>query len=65
LREQLEEALQALRPEHREAFLLHHQGFKYREIAEKMDISTANVKIRIHLARKFLRNRLADYQYGL
>ena len=39
-------------------FLLYHQGFKYEEIAEEMDIPLGTVKSRIFYARKCLRKMI-------
>ena len=36
-------------------------GYKYKEIADKMDISLGTVKSRIFFTRKKLQNNLADY----
>lgn len=42
-------------------FLMYFQGFKYQEIAEKLDIPIGTVKNRIHVARKRLQPQLAMY----
>ncbi len=48
-----------LPPEYRAVLVLHDlQGLKNREIAEVLDISLSNVKIRLHRARKKLREAL-------
>ena len=38
-------------------------GYKYKEIADKMDISLGTVKSRIFFTRKKLQHNLADYIY--
>ena len=45
--------IEALDPKYREAFLLRHQeGLSYGEIAEILDISESNAKVRVHRARE-------------
>jgi len=41
---------------------MHFQGFKYKEIAEKLGIPIGTVKSRIFLARKKLMNWLPGYE---
>ena len=43
-------------------FEMHTQGYKYKEIAEKLDISIGTVKSRIFFGRKKLMNSLQDYE---
>ena len=43
-------------------FLMHTEGFKYKEIAEKLDLKIGTVKSRIFFTRKKLMESLADYQ---
>ena len=59
LREQIEEGLQSLSPEHREVLILRelHQ-LSYDEIAQTLDLDTGTVKSRISRGRKALRNFL-------
>lgn len=42
-------------------FMLHFKGFKYHEIAERLEIPIGTVKNRIHLARKELKDSLKQY----
>lgn len=42
-------------------FLMHFRGFKYHEIAEKLQIPIGTVKNRIHIARKELKDKLKNY----
>lgn len=44
-----------------EAFMLHFNGYKYEEIAEKLNIPLGTVKSRIFLARKKMMSKLKDY----
>lgn len=43
-----------------EAFMMHFNGYKYDEIAEKMEIPLGTVKSRIFLARKKMVERLKE-----
>ena len=43
-------------------FTMHVQGYKYNEIAEKMDLPLGTIKSRIFLARKRLQQRFVDYR---
>ena len=49
-------------PEFREPFNMHVAGYKYEEIAEKLDMPLGTVKSRIFFARKKLRDLLTDYR---
>ncbi|MBN3521290.1 RNA polymerase sigma factor [Algoriphagus lutimaris] len=44
-------------------FLMHYRGFKYHEIAEKLQIPIGTVKNRIHIARKQLKEDLMVYKH--
>ncbi len=59
--ERLERALQAL-PDHQRVplVLFHFEEMSYQEIAAKLGVSLAKVKIDIHRARERLRNELSD-----
>ena len=48
--------------EYREPFSMHVAGYKYEEIAEKLDMPLGTVKSRIFFARKKLRDILSDYR---
>lgn len=48
-------------PEYREPFSMHVAGYKYEEIAEKLQTPLGTVKSRIFFARKRLREILVDY----
>ena len=43
-------------------FLMHTEGFKYKEIADKLDLKIGTVKSRIFFTRKKLMESLEDYQ---
>ncbi len=48
--------------DYREPFNLHVAGYKYEEIAEKLDMPLGTVKSRIFFTRKRLREILKDYR---
>lgn len=62
VKEELQGALEKVDTTLREPFLLHCNGFKYREIAEDLAIPEGTVKNRIHLAKKELQLFLAPYK---
>jgi len=51
-----------LEDDHRIPFEMHTQGFKYKEIAEELDISIGTVKSRIFFGRKKLMESLKDFR---
>lgn len=51
-----------LQDDHRIPFEMHTQGFKYKEIAESLDISIGTVKSRIFFGRRKLMDSLKDYE---
>ena len=62
VRSRVWDALAALTPEQREAFVLKHvEGRSYEEIAAVMDLSVASLKMRVHRARQALRGLLEEY----
>lgn len=59
LRERLQEALDTLPPVQREIVLLHDlEGWKHREIADRLDLPSGTVRSHLHFARKALRSVL-------
>ena len=55
-------AIDELSEEYSLPFRMHVQGYKYNEIAEKMNLPLGTVKSRIFFARKKLQSRFADYR---
>jgi len=55
-------AINELSEDYRVPFSMHVAGYKYNEIAEKMDLPLGTVKSRIYFARKRLQERFADYR---
>jgi len=54
-------AIEGLDETYKAPFLMHFRGFKYYEIADKLEIPIGTVKNRIHIARKELKNSLKVY----
>lgn len=58
----INKAITGLDGAYRVPFLMYFNGFKYHEIANKLDIPIGTVKNRIHIARKLLKGQLGIYQ---
>ncbi len=58
---EITDAINEFSDEYRIPFSMHVAGYKYNEIAEKMDLPLGTVKSRIFFARKKLQERFADY----
>jgi RNA polymerase sigma-70 factor (ECF subfamily) len=56
--EEIEDLIDNLEERFREPFIMYYRGFKYEEIAERLDIPLGTVKNRIHVARKELQYRI-------
>ena len=54
-------AIKTLEPEQRKPFEMHVAGFKYKEIADHMDISIGTVKSRIFFTLKKLMEQLKEF----
>ncbi len=59
----IQQAIQKLDEVYRTPFLMHFRGFKYHEIADKLQIPIGTVKNRIHIARKLLKEDLMVYKH--
>jgi RNA polymerase sigma factor (sigma-70 family) len=59
---EIEKKINKLEDEFRVPFLMHTQGYKYKEIADKLDLKIGTVKSRIFFTRKKLMESLKDYQ---
>lgn len=65
LKEKIEESLGSLPPKRREIFRLsREEGLKYREIAERLNVSVKTVETQMGLAIRSLRVKLRDYLNG-
>ena len=60
--QEITEAINSFSDEYRIPFSMHVAGYKYNEIAEKMNLPLGTIKSRIFLARKRLQARFADYR---
>lgn len=60
---EISKALNSFPDEYRIPFNMFVAGYKYNEIAEKMNLPLGTVKSRIFFARKNLRKQLKDYSY--
>lgn len=58
----INQAIAGLSEEHRTPFMMYYVGYKYTEIAEKLEIPIGTVKNRIHIARKELKQQLKVYR---
>ncbi len=58
--DEISRSLERLDPAFRTPFTMHHEGYKYHEIAEHMGIPIGTVKSRIHQARQRLQEMLSD-----
>jgi len=54
-------AIESLDTAYKTPFMMHFRGFKYHEIADKLEIPIGTVKNRIHIARKDLKRMLQMY----
>ena len=62
LEKKIRESIDLLPVERRKAFVMsRYEGLKYREIAEKLDISIKTVENQIGKALKFLKSELSEY----
>lgn len=59
--QEISNAINNLEDEFRIPFLMHTQGFKYKEIADELDLKIGTVKSRIFFTRKKLMAALKDY----
>lgn len=57
----IKHAIENLDDAYQVPFMMHFRGFKYHEIANKLDIPIGTVKNRIHIARKELKYKLKNY----
>ncbi|MBQ7387945.1 MAG: sigma-70 family RNA polymerase sigma factor [Paludibacteraceae bacterium] len=59
---EIRKAISDLPQAQRQPFAMFVEGFKYEEIAEKLQLPLGTVKSRIFLARKILQEQLKDYR---
>jgi RNA polymerase sigma-70 factor (ECF subfamily) len=58
----IQEAILGISNEFRVPFMMHFRGYKYHEIAEKLNLPLGTVKSRIFFARKALKDKLHQYE---
>ena len=58
----INEAIEDLDEVYKAPFMMYFRGFKYHEIADRLEIPIGTVKNRIHIARKQLKERLKVYR---
>jgi len=63
LGKELNKQICKLGEEYRTPFQMHFEGFKYKEIADKLGIPIGTVKSRIFIARKKMMDQLPDHRY--
>lgn len=56
--EELNHVIDNLDEKYQQPFLLHYRGFRYDEIADRMQLPLGTVKTRIHTARRMLQARI-------
>jgi RNA polymerase sigma factor (sigma-70 family) len=61
--QEITSTIDSLEETYRTPFMLYYKGFKYHEIAERLNIPIGTVKNRIHIARKELKERLLKFGY--
>ncbi|MCF8332662.1 MAG: RNA polymerase sigma factor [Bacteroidales bacterium] len=60
-KQEIQRNIKVLDENQRTPFEMYTQGYKYKEIADKLDVSIGTVKSRIFFTRKKLMERLEDY----
>lgn len=58
---EIQKSINELNDDFRIPFMMHTQGYKYKEIAEKLDLKIGTVKSRIFFTRKKLMEKLSGY----
>ncbi len=58
---EITEKINTINKDQRKPFEMYNEGYKYKEIAEKLDLSIGTVKSRIFFTRKKLMEELKDY----
>ena len=61
---EINQKIDALNDDLKTPFKMHFEGYKYKEIADSMDLPIGTIKSRIFIARKRLMDQLPDYQYS-
>ncbi len=59
---EINKVINSFTDDYKKPFTMHVEGFKYKEIADDMDLPIGTVKSRIFFARKRLMKKLKDYK---
>jgi len=59
---EMQNGINKLETDHRVPFEMHNAGYKYKEIAEELELSIGTVKSRIFFSRKKLMNTLKEFK---
>lgn len=62
LGKELNKQISTLEPEYKQPFEMHFEGYKYKEIADQLNIPIGTVKSRIFIARQKLMSLLPEYK---
>ena len=60
--DEINETIAELEDEYKQAFLMHVNGYKYKEISEQLGLKIGTVKSRIFFTRKKLMSKLKDFK---
>jgi len=60
--DEINKTIDELEEEYKVPFLMHVNGYKYKEIADELNLKIGTVKSRIFFSRKKLMERLKDYE---
>ena len=61
VKEIIDKAMGGVSMDFTEPFMMYYKGYKYQEIAEKLELPLGTVKSRIFIARTEIQSRLKDY----
>jgi RNA polymerase sigma-70 factor (ECF subfamily) len=64
-KKEINNKINELNEEYKQPFLMHFEGYKYKEISDKLDIPIGTVKSRIFIARKKLMEQLPEFESSL
>ena len=63
--QEIMDEIERLEEKHMKPFIMYSRGFKYAEIAERLNIPLGTVKNRIHVAREQLKDYILKFRGGL
>ena len=62
---EIKSKIDGLSEEYRVPFEMHYEGYKYKDIADHLEIPIGTVKSRIFIARKKLMDQLPEYSFSM